>query len=178
MPEKLVFVGVIPDVAVIGPDEKVIAPRMSQNLHYEAELAFIVGRKAKDIKPAQAKKYIFGFTCLNDVTARDLQAKDGQWTRAKSFDTFCPVGPFIETNYDWRHKAVKLYLNGATKQSSTTDNFIFSPFHLLGFISSVMTLYPGDLISTGTPSGVGPMLPGDCVEVVIEGLGALSNKVT
>jgi len=167
-----------PATAVIGHDAKIICPLQSKNVHYEAELAFVVGKKAKNVKLTQAAKYIFGYTCLNDVTARDLQAKDGQWTRAKSFDTFCPLGPFIETDYDWRHKNIQLCLNGSLKQDSTTDNFIFDPPSLLAFISAVMTLYPGDIISTGTPPGVGPIRRGDIVEVAIAGLGRLVNKVT
>jgi len=174
--EPIIFLK--PPTAVTGPDTKIVYPAQSKNLHYEAELAFIVGKTAKNIKPADSAKYILGYTCLNDVTARDLQTKDGQWTRAKGFDTFCPLGPWIETAYDWRHKAIKLCLNGGVRQASTTDNFIFDPHYLLAFISSVMTLYPGDVVSTGTPPGVGPMLSGDCVEVTIEGLGALTNKVT
>jgi 2-keto-4-pentenoate hydratase/2-oxohepta-3-ene-1,7-dioic acid hydratase in catechol pathway len=167
-----------PATAVIGHDAKIIYPTQSKNVHYEAELAFIIGKKAKNVKSSQAAKYIFGYTCLNDVTARDLQAKDGQWTRAKGFDTFCPLGPFIDTTYDWQRKNIRLYLNGLLKQDSTTSNVIFNPSRLLAFISTVMTLYPGDIISTGTPWGVGPMRRGDTVEVVIVGLGRLTNKVT
>jgi 2-keto-4-pentenoate hydratase/2-oxohepta-3-ene-1,7-dioic acid hydratase in catechol pathway len=167
-----------PATSVIGTNDAIVYPTQSKNVHYEAELAFVVGRKARNVKLTQAAKYIFGYTCLNDVTARDLQAEDGQWTRAKGFDSFCPLGPFIETVYDWRHKDIQLYLNSSLKQSSTTDNLIFGPSYLLTFISTIMTLYPGDIISTGTPPGVGPMRRGDTVEVMIVGLGRLANKVT
>ena len=121
--------------------------------------------------------YVLGFTCLNDVTARDLQALDKQWTRAKGFDTFCPIGPWIETDFDWRDANIRLLLNGEVKQSSTTARMIHKCDALISFISEVMTLEPGDVIATGTPSGIGPMDRGDVVEVSIEGLGVLRNTV-
>jgi len=173
--EPVIFIK--PSSTVIGPKSGIIYPKQTANLHYEAELAFMIGRKARNVSRKYAARYILGFTCLNDVTARDLQAKDGQWTRAKSFDTFCPLGPWIDTEYDWHGKQVSLLLNGVKMQDGTTDDFIFDPYYLVEFISATMTLYPGDIVSTGTPKGVGPMAKGDRVTVDIEGLGALTNRV-
>jgi len=131
----------------------------------------------RNIAPDEVKDHILGYTCANDVTARDLQRKDGQWTRAKSFDTFCPIGPWIETGLDPGNLLVESYLNGERRQSSRTAQFIFPVNYLVSFISRIMTLNPGDLIITGTPSGVGPMKPGDEIEVRIEGIGSLRNTV-
>lgn len=151
---------------------------MTNELHYEAELAVVIKEKVKNIKnPEEAVHHIQGYTCANDVTARDLQRLDGQWTRAKSFDTFCPLGPEIVWDIDANDLDIKLYLNGELKQNSNTNNMIFKPAELVVFISQVMTLYPGDVILTGTPCGVGPMQKGDVVEVEIEGIGKLKNKV-
>jgi 2-keto-4-pentenoate hydratase/2-oxohepta-3-ene-1,7-dioic acid hydratase in catechol pathway len=152
-------------------------PAMTKNLHYEAELAVVIGKKAKNVPAVKAHEYILGYTCGNDVTARDVQAKDGQWTRSKSFDTFMPVGPWLETELDPGRVGLKLYLNGQVRQSSTTANLIFPVPHLLAFISQVMTLLPGDVILTGTPAGVGPMQVGDTVVVELEGIGRLTNTV-
>jgi 2-keto-4-pentenoate hydratase/2-oxohepta-3-ene-1,7-dioic acid hydratase in catechol pathway len=137
----------------------------------------VIRERASAITPAEAAGRILGFTCANDVTARDLQKKDGQWTRAKSFDTFCPIGPWIETDLDPGDLLVESYLNGERKQSSRTSNFIFTVPRLVSFISNVMTLDAGDLIITGTPAGIGPMQTGDEIEVRVEGIGSLKNRV-
>ncbi len=166
-----------PPTAVIANAENIIYPLGVKRLDYEAELALVIKKKARNIPAERVKKYILGYTCLNDVTARDLQKKDGQWTRAKSFDTFCPIGPWIETNLDPSNLRIKCRLNNKLKQDSSTANFIFPVEHLVSYISRIMTLLPGDVISTGTPVGVGPMQPGDRVEVEIEGIGKLFNQV-
>jgi 2-keto-4-pentenoate hydratase/2-oxohepta-3-ene-1,7-dioic acid hydratase in catechol pathway len=152
-------------------------PSQTQNLHYEAELAIVIGTQAKDVPESEAHKHILGYTCANDVTARDIQARDGQWVRAKSFDTFLPLGPCIETEFDPSNAVISLRLNGETCQHSTTADFIFPVSYLVSFVSQVMTLIPGDVILTGTPPGVGPMEKGDRVEVDIQGIGVLENVV-
>ncbi|MBU0477541.1 fumarylacetoacetate hydrolase family protein [bacterium] len=167
-----------PSTSVIGPDDNIIYPKMSRRVDYEAELAVVIKDKTKNIQPEEANAHIFGYTCLNDVTARDLQKKDGQWTRAKSFDTFCPIGPYIVTDINPDNLKIALFLNGQLKQSSTTSNLIFNVQKLVSFISKVMTLFPGDIIATGTPSGIGPLKRGDKVEVVIEKVGRLRNFVS
>ncbi|NLG85507.1 MAG: fumarylacetoacetate hydrolase family protein [Firmicutes bacterium] len=166
-----------PSTSVIGPGEAIVLPSMSRRVDYEAELAVVIGRAARHVRPEEASSYILGYTCLNDVTARDLQKKDVQWTRSKSFDTFCPLGPAIETELDPRDLAIVARVNGVVRQSSRTANLIFSVPELLSFISQVMTLLPGDVIATGTPPGVGPLSPGDRVEIEIEGIGTLANPV-
>lgn len=166
-----------PNTALIGHNENIVYPQGVRQLDYEAELAVVIAQEAKNIKEQDADKYIFGYTCLNDVTARDLQRKDGQWTRAKSFDTFCPLGPWIETQLQPSNLEIKSYLNGQMKQDSSTSNLIFSVRRLIGFISGIMTLFPGDIISTGTPYGVGPMQRGDTIEVEIENIGRLKNYI-
>ena len=173
--EPLLFMK--PPSSVIGPGDAIVLPPQSARVDFEAELAIVIGKAAKQVSRKAAREYILGYTCLNDVTARDLQTKDGQWTRAKSFDTFCPVGPWIETDVDPSDLQIELYLNGERKQESRTSNLIFDPFRLVEFITSVMTLLPGDLIATGTTSGIGPMKAGDTVEVRIEGIGSLKNVV-
>lgn len=173
--EPLLFLK--PSSSVIGPGDTIIIPRQSARVDYEAELAIVIGFEARGVSEKDAGKFILGYTCLNDVTARDLQGRDGQWTRAKGFDTFCPLGPWIETEIDPADLKIDLLLNGNTKQSSRTSNLIFSPFRLVEFISGVMTLYPGDVIATGTTSGIGPMCDGDTVEVRIEAIGSLINSV-
>jgi 2-keto-4-pentenoate hydratase/2-oxohepta-3-ene-1,7-dioic acid hydratase in catechol pathway len=173
--EPIIFLK--PTSALIKDGDKIIYPEGIKRLDYEAELAVVIKKQAKNISVEAAKNYILGYTCLNDVTARDLQKRDGQWTRAKSFDSFCPVGPHIETNLDPHAIKIQSYLNGKLKQDSNTSNFIFSVSFLISFISKVMTLKPADIISTGTPAGIGPMQKGDKVEVVIEGIGSLENKV-
>jgi 2-keto-4-pentenoate hydratase/2-oxohepta-3-ene-1,7-dioic acid hydratase in catechol pathway len=166
-----------PATAVIGPGDAIRCPPMSAQVDYEAELGVVIKDRVKDIGPDEAKEHILGYTCANDVTARDLQKRDGQWTRAKSFDTFCPVGPWIETGLDPGDLLIESFLNGERRQSSRTAQFVFPVPHLVSFISQIMTLLPGDLIITGTPAGIGPMRPGDEVEVRIEGIGSLRNTV-
>lgn len=174
-PNPIIFIK--PQTAVIGPGEHIVLPPSSQRVDYEAELAVVIGKKCRSVRPQEAPSFILGYTCFNDVTARDLQKKDGQWTRAKSFDTFAPLGPWINTNLDPSALHIECRLNGELKQSSSTSNLLFSVFELVAFISEIMTLLPGDVIATGTPQGVGPMKDGDLVEVYVEGIGTLSNPV-
>ena len=166
-----------PPTSLLAHQQKIVLPKGVDRLDYEAELAVVIRKEAKNVSIENALKYVLGFTCLNDVTARDVQKKDGQWTRAKSFDTFCPVGPWLETNFDPSTSTVMCRLNGAVRQRSPTSNLIFSVPYLVSFISRVMRLFPGDIISTGTPPGVGAMKPGDRVEVEICGVGVLENTV-
>ena len=167
-----------PPTSLIGPDAAIIWPSMSQQVDYEGELGIVIRDRVRGIAPNEVRDHILGYTCANDVTARDLQKKDGQWTRAKGFDTFCPVGPWIETDLDPADLLVESYLNGERRQSSRTSQLIFGIERLVSFISHVMTLQPGDLIITGTPAGIGPMRPGDEIEVRIEGIGSLKNRVS
>ena len=167
-----------PPTAVIGHGESIILPLSSRQVDYEAELAVVIGRLCRRVKPGEARDYIFGYTCANDVTARDLQRKDGQWTRAKSFDTFLPLGPYIVNDLDPGDVTVSLRLNGIIRQKSSTENLVYSVPELVSFVSGIMTLVPGDIILTGTPGGVGFLSTGDRVEVEIEGIGALSNGVS
>ncbi len=173
--EPLLFLK--PSSSVIGPGDAILLPQQSSQVDYEAELGVVMGRTATKVPREDAKGSILGYTCLNDVTARDLQKKDRQWTRAKSFDTFCPIGPWIETDLDPSDLCIELFLNGECKQNSRTSNLVFDPFVLVEFVSAVMTLYPGDVIATGTTSGIGPVKAGDTVEVRIEGIGSLVNRV-
>ncbi|HBP65552.1 MAG TPA: hypothetical protein DD730_15140 [Desulfosporosinus sp.] len=173
--EPVIFIK--PPTCVIGPDEAIIYPKISQQVDYEAELAVVIGTTIKDATEVEATKAIFGYTCANDVTARDLQKIDGQWTRGKSFDTFCPIGPWVVTDVDPSQLDVQLLLNGVVQQSSNTRNFITSVPKLISFISQVMTLFPGDVVLTGTPEGVGPMQPGDEVIVKIATIGQLRNTL-
>lgn len=176
--EPLLFLK--PPSSLIGPEEEILLPlSLSERIEYEGELAVVIGRKCRKIGAHEdVRPYIFGYTCANDVTARDLQKKDNQWTRAKGFDTFCPVGPFVTDQIDpWAGVEVEARLNGEIRQSASTGLFIFPLDVVLRYISQVMTLLPGDLILTGTPAGVGPMTHGDRVIVTIEGLGSLSNPV-
>jgi len=166
-----------PASSVIKNDGSIIYPRQSKNVHYEGELAIVIGRKARNISKPAAGKYIKGYTCANDITARDIQNIDGQWTRAKSFDTFCPLGPKVTKEIDPENLNIRTIVNGKIKQNSNTKNMIFDVFELVSFVSSVMTLLPGDVIITGTPPGVGPLSVGDTVEVEIEGVGTLRNNV-
>ncbi len=166
-----------PPTAVIGDGEMIIYPPQTQELHYEGELGIVIGKKARNVSVEEAKDCIAGYTCSNDVTARDLQRLDGQWTRSKSFDTFCPLGPRIVKNIDPTNLAITTRVNGVTKQSSNTNQMIFNAYNLVSFISAIMTLLPGDVISTGTPPGVGELQVGDVVEVEIEGIGILRNTV-
>lgn len=166
-----------PPSAIIGPDESIVLPPQSQRVDYEAELGVIIGKKIKNVSEDEAAEAVFGLTCVNDVTARDLQQKDGQWSRAKGFDTFCPVGPWVVSDTDYRDLLIEGVLNEEVKQSGRSSQMIFSIPFLISYISSIMTLYPGDLISTGTPAGISPMKPGDRVEVRIEQVGTLVNQV-
>lgn len=173
--EPIIFIK--PNSSIIGQNDCIVLPPQSERVEYEAELAIIIKKEGKNIPLEEAKNYIFGYTCANDVTARDLQKKDGQWTRAKSFDTFCPLGPYIETEIDPTNLEIKLFLNKELKQHSNTRYMIFGIYRLISYISSVMTLYPGDVILTGTPPGVGQIKKGDEVIVSIEGIGELKNFV-
>ena len=173
--EPIVFLK--PPTSVIGPGDVIVRPAMSSRVDYEAELGIVISDRFARIAPEEVRKHILGYTCANDVTARDLQKKDGQWTRAKGFDTFCPVGPWLETDLDAADLLVESYLNGERRQSSRTSQFIFGIERLVSFISHVMTLEAGDLIITGTPPGIGPLQPGDEIEVRIEGIGSLKNSV-
>ncbi len=166
-----------PPTAVIGPEDTILYPPSSKQVDYEGELAIVIGKTASSVSEEQAMDYIFGYTCLNDVTARDLQNRDVQWTRAKGFNTFAPIGPVIETELNPDHLAITTRLNGTIKQQSNTKHFIFKTAFLISTISEIMTLYPGDIITTGTPSGIGSMQPGDVVEVEIEGIGILKNTI-
>lgn len=173
--EPVIFIK--PATAIIGHEAFIFYPNCVSRLDYEAELAVVICKKAKNVRKRYATEHILGYTCFNDVTARDLQKIDIQWTWSKSFDTFAPIGPFIETDLNPMNLGIRLYKNGMLKQCSNTKNLIFSPFELVSFISGIMTLLPGDVIATGTPVGVGPMNPGDTVEVAIDGIGSLRNKV-
>ncbi len=166
-----------PPSAVIGPDEPIFLPPDSQRVDYEGELALVVAKPCRDVRLEEAHKYVLGYCCFNDVTARDLQLRDGQWTRAKGFDTFAPLGPWIVTDIDPSDLKIETLVNGQLKQSSRTSKMVFSPLELLCFVSKVMTLMPGDVIATGTPSGIGPLKEGDVVEIRIEGIGTLRNPV-
>jgi 2-keto-4-pentenoate hydratase/2-oxohepta-3-ene-1,7-dioic acid hydratase in catechol pathway len=166
-----------PSTSVIGPDAPIEAPEWAGRVDHEAELGVVIGHTARDVKAARAYDYIAGLTAVNDVTARDLQNKDGQYTRCKGFDTFAPTGPCIAVGLDGRDLQVQAFVNGHLRQNSRTRELIFTIPELIEFISSVMTLLPGDIISTGTPSGIGPIRPGDNVTVHVEGVGALSNPV-
>jgi 2-keto-4-pentenoate hydratase/2-oxohepta-3-ene-1,7-dioic acid hydratase in catechol pathway len=167
-----------PSTAVSGPVDPIVRPvRLSQRVDYEGELAVVIGRPARDVPPEQAAGIIFGYTCANDVTARDLQAKDGQWARAKGFDTFCPLGPWIETELSPADLEISTTVNGEVRQLSRTSLLLHDVPALISFVSAVMTLLPGDVLLTGTPDGVGPLEQGDHVSVTIEGIGTLDNRV-
>jgi 2-keto-4-pentenoate hydratase/2-oxohepta-3-ene-1,7-dioic acid hydratase in catechol pathway len=174
--EPLIFLK--PPSALVGPNEIIIYPGMSKRVDYEGELAVVMRKEARLLSENDdVKKHILGYSCFNDVTARDLQRKDVQFTRGKSFDTFAALGPCIETEVDPSCLKLKTFLNGKLKQSGNTKNLIFPIPYLVRFISQIMTLKPGDVIATGTPAGIGPMIPGDRVDVQIEGIGVLSNKI-
>ncbi len=197
-PSKIIAVGLnylshakeikmqIPDVpllffkpvsSIISQGELIVRPGQSEQVEYEAELAVVIGKEGKFIPEENAADYIFGYTCLNDVTARDLQWAESQWARSKGFDTFCPFGPWIETEYDYKGKRIKAILNDTIVQDANTDDFINSVEMLVSYISTIMTLKPGDVISTGTAGGIGPMVEGDTIRVEIEGIGVLENGV-
>jgi 2-keto-4-pentenoate hydratase/2-oxohepta-3-ene-1,7-dioic acid hydratase in catechol pathway len=166
-----------PPSSVIGPGDVILLPPQSNQVEYEGELAVILGRQGRWVSPEESSQLILGYSIANDITARDLQRSDDQWTRAKGFDTFCPIGPWIETEMDSTDIMVKCAVNGQLKQMASTRDMIFPVRELIAFISSIMTLYPGDVILTGTPAGVGKLNPGDDVTVEIEGIGSLSNNV-
>jgi 2-keto-4-pentenoate hydratase/2-oxohepta-3-ene-1,7-dioic acid hydratase in catechol pathway len=166
-----------PPSALIGPGDQIVLPPQSKQVEHEAELVVVIGKRGRWIAPEDAFEHVLGYTIGNDITARDLQNRDGQWTRAKGFDTFCAVGPWIETDFDSSDSVVSCYVNGEMRQMASTRDMVFNVRQLVAFASTVMTLESGDLLFTGTPSGVGPLAPGDVVEVTIEGLGKLSNSV-
>jgi len=173
--EPLMFLK--PSTSVIGPGDPIRLPALSSEVHHEAELAIVIGALCKDVAVERAHEVILGYTCANDVTARDLQRSDGQWSRAKGFDTFCPIGPWIETDLDPRDVRITCELDGELVQDGRTSNLVFSVAELVAFASSAMTLLPGDVILTGTPAGVGPMVDGSVVRVGIEGIGQLTNPI-
>lgn len=173
--EPLMFLK--PNTAVIGPDDAIVLPPQSHRVEYEGELVAVIGRITKDASAENALESVFGYTVGNDVTARDLQRSDGQWARGKGFDTFCPLGPVIETEFDATSATIETRVNGATKQSGNVSDLMHSVADLVAYASSVWTLLPGDVIMTGTPAGVGPIVAGDRVEVTVSGIGTLSNPV-
>ena len=173
--EPMLFIK--PSTAVIGPGDEIVYPPQTANLHHEGELAIVIGKTARQVAPGDAQGYVLGYTCANDVTARDLQRRDVQFTRGKGFDTFAPLGPWIVTGLDPTDLALETRVNGTVRQNSRTAQLIFNCDFLVSFISQVMTLLPGDVISTGTPAGVGPMNVGDVVEVEIEQIGCLKNTI-
>lgn len=166
-----------PVSALNGPDGKIIYPKISKRVDYEGELGIVIKKKCRNVSKSKAKDYILGYTCVNDVTARDIQKLDGQWVRAKSFDSFCCVGPKVVKLKNPNNVKIQTFLNGKIKQDSNTKEFIFPVEKIVSFISQVMTLMPGDIIATGTPKGIGPMKKGDTIEVRIEGIGTLRNFV-
>ena len=174
--EPIIFLK--PNTSVIGPNDTIQWPRMSDRVDFEGELAIVIGRICKDVPVERFADVIFGYTIANDVTARDLQKKDGQWTRAKGFDTFCPIGPWVETDYVPGEQIISTTVNGEVKQSEPLSSMIFKIPEIIAFVSQVMTLLPGDVILTGTPAGIGPMAAGSTVEVSIVGIGVLTNKVS
>jgi len=166
-----------PQSSLIGPGEAIVIPPGADPVHHEAELAVVIGRRARHVRREDAYDYVLGLTCANDVSARNFQRMDGQWVRAKGFDTFCPLGPCIATGLRAEGLAIEGRVNGELRQASDTSRLIFDVPALIAFISGVMTLLPGDVILTGTPAGVGPLVPGDVVEVTIAGIGTLRNGV-
>jgi len=173
--EPLIFLK--PSTSVIGPGDPVPLPPQSRRVDHEAELAVVIGRVCRGVTEEEAPKFVLGYTCGNDVTARDLQEKDDQWTRAKGFDGFCPLGPWVETELDPSDLEVACRVNGEVRQAGRTSAMAFPPAALVSYVSRVMTLLPGDVILTGTPAGIGPLSAGDEVEVEVEGIGVLANPV-
>jgi 2-keto-4-pentenoate hydratase/2-oxohepta-3-ene-1,7-dioic acid hydratase in catechol pathway len=171
--EPLMFLK--PNTAIVGPGDPVVLPPQSERVDYEGELAVVIGRLCKDVPEDKVSDVVYGYTCANDVTARDLQHKDGQWARAKGFDTFCPVGPWIRTDLDVTDIGLTTRLDGETVQQSRTSLLVHPVAKLVSYVSAMMTLLPGDLLLTGTPAGIGPVNEGQRVEVEIEGIGVLSN---
>ena len=174
--EPIIFLK--PNTSVIGPNDTIVWPEMSERVDHESELAIVIGRLCKDVPIERVNDVIFGYTIANDVTARDLQKKDGQWTRAKSFDTFCPVGPWIDTDFIPGTQRISTTLNGEVKQDATLSEMIFKVEDIVHFVTQVMTLLPGDVIITGTPAGIGPMPEKSTIAISIDGLGQLTNKVS
>jgi len=166
-----------PSTSVVGPGATIAYPSLSQHVDFEGELAVVIGRLCREVPLERAADVVLGYTCANDVTARDLQRADGQWSRAKGFDTFCPLGPWIETDLDPSDLAISTAVNGVVKQDSRTSLLLHDVGELVAFVSNVMTLLPGDVILTGTPAGVGPVVAGDQISVTIEGIGTLTNTV-
>jgi 2-keto-4-pentenoate hydratase/2-oxohepta-3-ene-1,7-dioic acid hydratase in catechol pathway len=175
-PEPMIFLK--PSTSVIGPGDRIELPPQSEQVEYEAELAIVIGRLCREVPSNRVDEVIFGYTCANDVSARDLQKTDGQWGRAKGFDTFCPLGPWITTGLDASDLAIQCRVNGELRQDSRTSLMVHGITELVTWISNVMTLLPGDVIITGTPAGVGPLNDGDRVNVSIQGIGTLTNRVT
>lgn len=173
--EPVIFIK--PSTAVSGPGDCIPIPKGIRRVDHEAELAIVVGRRAHRATPEQAAENVLGLCCANDVTARELQSVDGQWTRAKGFDGFCPLGPWIDTDANPDDLLLECYVNGELRQRARTSEMLFHPYELISFISGVMTLLPGDVVLTGTPSGIGPVNDGETVEVRIEGIGSLVNPV-
>ena len=173
--EPMIFLK--PSTAVIGPGDPITLPEQSERVEHEAELAVVIGRLCSEVPIRRVPEVVLGYTCANDVTARDLQATDGQWGRAKGFDTFCPLGPWIETDLDPAAVSVRCTVNGEVRQDGTTADMVRGAAELVAWISNVMTLLPGDVILTGTPAGVGPIVDGDTVSVQISSLGTLTNRV-
>jgi len=173
--EPLLFLK--PNTAVVGPGDAIVYPRQSREVHFEGELAVVIGRLCRDVPPERVADVVFGYTCANDVTARDLQRRDGQWSRAKGFDTFCPLGPWVETSLDVADLAVTTTLNGELRQAGRTSALVHDVPSLVAYVSAAMTLLPGDVLLTGTPAGVGAMEVGDEVSVTVEGIGTLTNRV-
>ena len=174
--EPIIFMK--PSTSVIGPDDPIVLPALSAEVHHEAELAVVIGRLVKEVPVERALDAVLGFTCANDVTARDLQRTDGQWGRAKGFDTFCPLGPWIVTDVEPDDLAISCRVNGEVRQNGRTSDLVRGVEELVSWISNVMTLLPGDVILTGTPAGVGPLADGDSVSVSISSIGTLTNRVT
>ena len=166
-----------PNTSIVGPGEPIALPWQTEHVDHEAELAVVIGRLVRDVPEERAEEVILGYTIANDVSARDLQKADGQWGRAKGFDTFCPLGPWIETDLDTESARITCTVNGHLRQDASTGDLVFDVPRLVSFISSVMTLLPGDVILTGTPAGVGPIVAGDSVTVAIAGIGELTNPV-
>jgi 2-keto-4-pentenoate hydratase/2-oxohepta-3-ene-1,7-dioic acid hydratase in catechol pathway len=173
--EPLLFLK--PVSAIVGDGDDVVYPAQTENLHHEAELAVVIGRECRGVSEGGALDYVRGYTCANDVTARDLQNRDDQWTRAKGFDTFCPLGPAVIADLDPTALRVTMRVNGDTRQDGTTADMLFPVAQLISYISGIMTLMPDDVILTGTPPGVGPVQRGDLMEVEVEGIGVLQNRV-
>jgi 2-keto-4-pentenoate hydratase/2-oxohepta-3-ene-1,7-dioic acid hydratase in catechol pathway len=166
-----------PTTALIGNGDTIFLPPQSKQVEHEAELVVVIGKRGRWISPEKALDYVLGYTAGNDVTARDLQRRDGQWTRSKGFDTFCPIGPWIETEFDPYDALITCHVNGEMRQMASTRDMVFRVNQLIAFASSIMTLEPGDLLMTGTPSGVATLMPGNVVEITIEGIGKLRNPV-